>query len=375
MIRAMGPGPTCAIAGKHETRTPTSLSSMFVMTEERLDHRGPAIRKALKTLVKECVWAALNRHTPRRTPIWIFGSRRSGSTLLMQVIAANRGVKYSDQALSVLSLSSYDVCLVPDFENGLFLELYPSLEQQLRSYFGAIMEGRHHVNEQWRPWARDFHFVSDRIVFKLLDGQILADWFEQEMGGDAIYLVRHPLSQVSSTLRNGWGCRHHTYLRTPSFTDKYLSASALQTCLKIEEAGSLLEQHVLTWCCENVHLIKQIDARPERAFISYEDIVLRPEEIIEALSNAYGLTDVKRMHAAANTVSISSRGRNTTEETRRGIVTGDREAVVSRWRRHFSPEEERKAFEILGLFDLDLYRFGEDVAVRPSRLPLPTCVN
>jgi hypothetical protein len=337
-----------------------------------MSHTGKAIRRGLKSALRAAIWGILNKHVPSGKPdIWVFGSRRSGTTLLMQIIAANPGVKFANQPMSLLSSSEYDIALVPSFENGLFLEFYPELGEQLEGFFGAIRAGKHHVNEQWRPWYPDFQFRSDRIVFKMTDGQLLADWFERTFGGATIFLVRHPLSQSASTIRNKWGYRHRNYLRTPSFTERYLAPPALRRCLEIEATGSLVEQHVLTWCCENVSLIKQLDHCPQRGFISYEDLAIRPSDVVEGLHQAYDLPDVDAMSRAAGRVSLSARGKNTTQTTRDAIKEGDRSALISRWRKQLSPDDETAAFRVLDLFEIDLYGPGSDTPKRPMRFPKP----
>ncbi len=55
------------------------------------------LRSAFALFLKELVWRYAIRFKPAKRPICLYASRRSGSTLLMEVIGANRGVMFSDQ--------------------------------------------------------------------------------------------------------------------------------------------------------------------------------------------------------------------------------------------------------------------------------------
>ena len=69
-------------------------------------------------LVKELIWRYLIQLKPTKRPIFLYASRRSGSTLLMEVICANRGVMFSDQPFGLYTASSATINRLPVFPGG-----------------------------------------------------------------------------------------------------------------------------------------------------------------------------------------------------------------------------------------------------------------
>lgn len=325
-----------------------------------------AVRQGLKILVQHACWA-LNRHRPSGKPdIWVYGCRRSGTTLLMQMIARNPGVKFCFEPTKALADANHEVVL-RSFTDCLAL-VYPQTEQRIRDRLEAIISGRSHMSEQWKFWAPDFHFRSDRIVFKIINSMELIGWLEATFNVQTLYIIRHPLSQAVSLMYLGWGERYSPYLASDAYIGEFLSPSGRMACQKVHESGSELEKQVLTWCCENAPLLRDLQRHPSRGFLSYESLVMDREGVVGAMSHAYDLPNVDGMLAAAGRVSRSSDWRSA-EDTKAAIIKGERQRLISAWRSHVSAEDEARAMSLLEHFGIDLYEVGNNLATRPPRWP------
>jgi glycosyltransferase involved in cell wall biosynthesis len=319
-----------------------------------MNHTARALELQTRWMIKTIAWS-MNRHRPsEKKDIWIFGSRRSGSTLLMQVIAVNPGIKFCNQPLAIRSAGQYDLKLLETLENGPIVELSPEGKEQVELYLREIISGRLHLNEAWNPLSNEFKFSSDRIVFKATDAFALADWIEDSLHANVVALVRHPLAQAWSSMKAGWGPRYLPYLRSPRFVERHLTRDALGACNRIHEDGSILERHVLTWCVENVGLLRSERRRNRRAFIPYEEFIRNTDSAIESLSQAYGLPSISQMARAARTPSLSTRLSDA--KSRNAIKQGKKLELLINWREHISSNEAQTAIDVLKLFDIDLYR-------------------
>lgn len=325
-----------------------------------------AMKLHARLLLRDAIWHFANRHRQGSRPnIAIFGSRRSGSTLLMQVIASNRGLKSVDQPCSVFSASAHQVRQLPIRDCGQMHHLNEQEKEILRAYFTAIVAGDLHVNEPWRFWARDFWWRSDRIVFKLTDAHGAATWLTETFGWQPVILLRHPLSQALSVMNlnlkkdpGGWHSRAPGFFRSDAYCRSYLDDRQVARCHDVWARGTDLDRHVLGWVLENLPLLRIMETHFEWSFVSYEAMVLEPEAVVQALAEALGLEAEATMLARIGERSRSVR-RLSQEDRQRAIREGDREALLRSWRR-LPADDEARSFALLEAFGIDLYRAGED---------------
>lgn len=332
-----------------------------------MGHQLDAMRLHARLLLRDTIWWLANRHRQGSRPnIAVFGSRRSGSTLLMQVIASNRGIKSVDQPCSVFSASAHQLRQLPIRDCGQLHHPNAQEQEMLHAYFGAITHGDLHVNEPWRFWSRDFHWRSDRIVFKLTDAHGAATWLTDSFGWQPVVLLRHPLSQSLSVMSlnlqkdpGGWHSRAPGFFRSEEYGRAYLDERQLARCHDVWDRGSDLDRHVLGWILENLPLLRAMETRPDWPFVSYEAMVLEPEAVIGALARALDLEAEDRMLAGIAEQSRSVR-RLSQADRQKAIRERDRGALLGSWRRRVSAEDERRCFDLVEAFGIDLYRAGED---------------
>lgn len=332
--------------------------------------RAPGRRDAdavvyeLKATVKEAIRYLANHHRPGvKRDIMLFATRRGGSTWLMEIIAANRGVKYLDQPLSIMTdnLTAAQFRRLPKFEAGELVHLAGADERRVEDVVSRLLSGQLTFNAPTRFWRRGFHVRTDRVVLKIVAAKAVIDWLDQHFDVDVVYLTRHPIPQALSCIRNGWTLTTSAYLQNPWFAEHHLG-DRLGTCQDISASGSPLEQFTLNWALENLVPLRLLPQRPNWLHVSYEECVLQPEVTLERAVTALQLEDVDAMRRVMRKPSWSSG--ISTAETRRRIGAGDPEFMIGRWKRSVTDEEERAALRILEVLGIDLYRPG-------SLLPTP----
>lgn len=184
--------------------------------------RNSSLKKLLRELAREVIWHGLNRHRPGSKPaIALVGSRRSGSTLLMQMIAQNRGLKSVNQPFSLFVATSSQMSVMPFPYGGIFVSPPPDERAKLLAYIDAIVQGRIHVQEPNNPFDPEFKFRSDRIILKTTAAHFIEDVLA-EAGCQLVRYLRHPVAQSISCSRNGWGDKLGYFAGSHAFRTGYL---------------------------------------------------------------------------------------------------------------------------------------------------------
>jgi len=328
------------------------------------------LRRELRALVKEAIWFATTRHVPgTKRDICLFCTRRGGSTMVMEAIAANRGVKFLDQPVEATTetLTASQARLMPKVDSGELVSLDDELEARLRRLLDGIFDGSLPINAPWRFWQRSFDFRTDRLVLKIVGAKALIDWFDRSYDLDIAYVTRHPIPQSLSCIRNGWSLTARAYLRDHAFVSAHLDAATEAWCWDVLRSGSPLDRFVLNWALENLVPLRLLPDRSHWTYISYEATVLDPEAVLVRLADALDLDDVDAMRRS---IARPSRSSGLSTDDRRGLIeAGDRPALLASWRRHVEAGDERRAMAALDRLGLDLYRPGEDLPTILERAP------
>lgn len=325
-----------------------------------------------RQFAKQIIWEIGNTHTSSTLPnIALVGSRRSGSTLLMQVIGQSPGVKWVNQPFSHYVASAHQMQFVPWPAGGLFVHPTAHEVAQIHRYLEAIFGGSLHVQEPWRFWLRDFHFRSNRIVMKLTEEHYLVPIF-RKLGCRIVRYFRHPIPQALSCLRNQWGDKVDHFAKSGAFLEEVLTAEQRSFFQSTSRSGTPLQRYVLGWACENLPLF-QSNATDELT-VFYERIVLEPDTVLLALVQFCELADTGRMRQVLTRASASVRGlsESSTEEA---IRRGDTSEVVARWQRLLSVEDIAAVQRVLDRFPGCPYRASEPMPVTAPRPLADTAVG
>jgi hypothetical protein len=312
------------------------------------------VREAAAQAIKELIWRLAIRIDPAKPPIFLYASRRSGSTLLMEAIGTNRGVLYSDQPFCIYKASEAQLELLPIFPAGQFAAPDTAEESAIMDYTSQLLSGSLRVNWPWRVASPEFHFRNNRLCLKITDAKSLIDWFDTKFELSTVVMTRHPIAQAVSVAAIGWMPTGKGLLRNPGYVKRWLNHELTSYSRRIYQEGSELEQRVLDWSLENIPMLSQLKDNPHWFFLTYEDLVEHPLETVEALGGALDLPDKSRMIKRLAQPSSSMKRLST--ETRRQLVYAQEPAkMLDSWRLNVTDREVKACFEVLERFGLDLY--------------------
>jgi hypothetical protein len=178
-----------------------------------------------------------------------------------------------------------------------------------------------------------------------------------------LYLLRHPIAQAASVLKAGWPAMNRAFLEHPTFPKRHLTPSQCRHCEKVAANGSQLEQHVLSWCLDNLLPLRELaTGKDSWLVLTYEDCVAHPEQVIDLLSQTLKVDNPRFMQRQFAKASGTAR------ITNRRNARVFREAQLTKWTRQFSVGEITAAFDILSVLDIDAYNASSLMATDAYRL-------
>jgi hypothetical protein len=311
------------------------------------------VRSACAQLIKELVWSGV-RFRPTRKPICLYASRRSGSTLLMQMISANRGVMFSDQPMGLYSISTANVNRLVVFAYSQIACPDDDEAAILRNYFQGLLDGRIRANNPWKFWSRDFHFFNNRICLKITDAKAMIDWFDQQFDLHTVVLTRHPVAQALSVASNRWLTTGKGLLKNTGFVEQWLTTDLESLCWDLYRHGTELEGRIVDWALENVVPLKLLPGRPNWLFVSYEDLIVHTRVVVDYLAGQLQLDDRQAMLKQIAQPSRSVK-QTSNAELQRSSQERNQERLIDGWRAKIGTDELRACFRILERFGIDLY--------------------
>lgn len=309
---------------------------------------------AAKSFGKELLWYLTCTHEQGPEPnILLFATRRGGSTFVMELIAANKGVRSIDQPFEMSSKfsSAAQIAEMPLFEDGQLTSLDERSASRLGSLTERIFAGDVVINAPTRVWRRDVELRSNRLVLKVLDAKPLIGWFADSVPCDIVYLTRHPIPLSISCIRNDWTLTAAAYLRDERFVEANLTDNALALAHDTMSSGTELQRFIVNWALENVAPMRLLPDRADWLHVRYEDCITDPAGVLDTVAARLRLTDRSRMLATLRRPSVSS-GRST-KSTRGLIEKGDAAAAVTRWRRDVDGDTEAWCDRLLETFGID----------------------
>lgn|GEM_PF-719928 len=291
----------------------------------------------------------LNVHRPGSLPnVFVFSLPRSGSTWLMELVWSQPGFKHCNEPTDLRHPLVRKHLGINEWH-----DLYQATDRdQLRHYFEGFCEGRLGFLNP-RPFYRYYRPYTNRIVFKIIHGcEDRLNWFADQFDGRVVYLVRHPIAVSLS--REGFPTLQ---AMLSSNYRQHFSDAQLRYADAIAASGSKLEQGVLSWCLQTAMPLRQ--QRGDWVVVSYEQLILEPEPVIQELQRKLVLPKPQRM---LEQLMTPSRSTWKSDGSTRQMLDGDQPAraqrLVEKWRDHVSPSEERRLMEILERFEIDVYTTG-----------------
>lgn len=295
-----------------------------------------------------------------RPDVFIFGSARSGSTLMHEMITSQPGFK----PIKVPFDLRYPPIAQYMREHGVndWADYYEERATPvIEEYIKSIQSGKTHISDPY--FFNNYNrWISRRIVFKLLHAcEDRIQWFEDTFQGKIVYLLRHPIPV-------GFSRRQIPRLQTfvDSRFSRFFTKAQLAYAQGIIDNGSDMQKAVVDWAFQNSVSLRK--AGDDWTIITYEQLVLNPEPIVDALCNNLSLSKPDDMMARLTSPSYSSKwSDDATNKVLNSLKADENNGVgdehkqwliYDKWKEKVSDEEEQQLMDILDVFELDFYKIG-----------------
>jgi len=300
--------------------------------------------------LKNTAKSLLRVHWPSKEPnVFIFSVPRSGSTWLTELVWTQPGFQAVGEPLNLRNPLVRRHLGIDDW-----FTLYRSdSEDKLRRYFASLCGGG------FRFLTYTFHnyrWLTRRLVFKVLHGaEDHSRWLGECCNGRVVLLIRHP---IPVTLSRQVLPRLHAFI--DSDYRRHFSHEQCVLAEKISDHGSNMERGTLSWCLQNAVLLRELDNNKNLIAVTYEQLVLEPMPVIRFLSAELQLPKPDRIVTRLSTPSsVVHKSDPYTQALLQQGLTDARMELVTKWRRHVSLDEERRVIDILRVFGIDVYQFGQ----------------
>jgi len=314
-----------------------------------------------------------------RNPVLVFGSGRSGTTWVQDVLAEANTYDTVFEPLhpdAVRGVREYaNLYLVPGDSNPAlrsFLEktiagnlhsiwtrlrarpdrLLPPL-QIIFSKEGAGRTKAEYVRT-WQRWRQYQKIRQQPKVIKFIRANLLIEWILQEFDCKACYVDRHPCAVLSSVVQrhgNEWELAVMQKLLHRYLTQDNLVGSRLVNKVDfLNSLDSMAGIHTAIWCIENAHIIAS-DMHDGLALACYEHLIVRKNSAWPELVHQLGLTNVPGPDLLSRP---SQQARYSMDEHTSAIEQ------VSTWETKLDASDKTEVQRVLDVFEVDFYS-TEDV--------------
>lgn len=319
------------------------LGSWSNLNKEKL-----SVKETIKSIGKSflgrlCIYKIAQR------PIFIFSTRRGGSTLLMNMIYSQPGVDYINQPLDLWQYHPHFDRL-PHPRLSKFITLEKIEEQLLRNFFNDLLSGQIRLRNQWNVCDPCFNFYVDRLTIKICNAHDLIEWFAENFEIDIIYLIRHPIPVSLSIIKREWRNAAFAYLENTRFREDHLDSAIQRFARDLLAHGTTLQKYVLEWCLENLYPMK-VFRQQGWLTLAYEEVILRPGKVSELICSLFDLPDLEPMR---NT--ILSPSRTTLPDSKHLIQAKGPSHLVKRWLKQVDLKDIGNIDKVLEAFGVEIYK-------------------
>ena len=365
------PPSRTAMSEDRHSKPPASdgrTGSIPVPTNVAIPETGPA--RFLRYFIRRCVQepqllldGALAIGTPRVTyldlaggpskSVIIFSSRRSGSTLLGEVL-----VQHDRQRFMFEPFWNAAVGEARDFEPGRF-EDPESDDPELNRLLATVLSGM----------VRNLH-VDRYNTVRLPRGRVIKDVRATNLAPylaahfpevPLILLLRHPLATAHSAVGLGWMDDLETFLQQEELITGPFSEQAPLIESVTAREHHMVVRFVLQWCLEN-YLPLHMLSRSSTHVIFFEDLMRSGEAELERLARFLRRRSPDLWSSWRPDAALLSRPSASSRRRENGWPS--QEQLRSGWRDAIAPAQLERSLEILEAFGLDrLFGAGPDPLV------------
>ena len=305
---------------------------------------------AIRALVKRTLGHLPRASAVMKRPILISSTRRSGSTLLLEMVCTQPGVTYSDQPLDPWGYNAHRSRL-PVMPYGVFAGNDPAEVDAVLDYLEDIGHMRLRRRTQWRIYSPEFKWVVDRIAIKELNAKAILPAIAERDAFDIVFLLRHPVPTALSILARGWASTAPAYLKSEWFREEVLGAERARACDDVWQTAEPLGRFVLEWGLDNY---VPLHTPGSWLTLTYEELVAQPDAMSSLLATRLGLSDAASMAEDARTPSRTALRGSAVDVKRRGAA-----ARVDDWTARVRKEDAIRAMHVVtDVLGIDAYEAG-----------------
>lgn len=302
-------------------------------------------------MLKRFIKSHSNIHFPSKgNTVFIYATPRGGSTWFTEMIWSQSGYKCINEPFNIRNKSIRKSLKVSSF-TGLYEK---SAESKIISYIRDLRNNKiRFLNSS--PLRRNYRLLTQSIVFKVIHLNLIdLGWLVSNFNSKVILVLRHPIPVAMSRevfplleafaeceLRNNFSPQQNKFID------------------KVRTTGTHLEKGVTAWCIHNQGAIKSL----ENNFlaVTYEQAVAEPHKVTQALCKYLDLTNEKEMLKQSFRASAVKR-KSTREKQELLEAKENRLLLINNWRTKISRVEEERLLSILSLFEINIYKMGQDYA-------------
>jgi hypothetical protein len=327
----------------------------------RREIQGPWVLAAREALFRA---ACRHRQGPKNN-IFLYCMPRSGSTWILNTVAAHPGCRYVGRPFMTLLRSRWRR-RVPDLAESAgsgrgheffqFIHFEGDAERRFLACARSVAQARWAIYPTMHFRAPYFHRRTDRVIFQVHALCPLIELCDRALPIDTVILLRHPITNALSLLDRHWNDESQDFLRHDWFRRTCLTRCQRRYADRVARRGSPLERHVLDWCLRWLIPMRAWESgqHPGWLTLTYEQTVLEPDTVVDLLSSRLDLPCTDPMRAQVRRPSRTVSGATANR-------LGDRHYLLSRWRKRLSADEIERAMEIPRVFDLTMYSAGDDL--------------
>jgi hypothetical protein len=269
-----------------------------------------------------------------RNTVFLAGVGRGGTTWVSDIINYDNEYRYifepfhPDRVKAVRSFR-HKQYIRPDNQDGKYLK--PAWN---------ILSGK--IRSTWTDRFFKGRFVYERRLVKDIRMNLALYWLHENFPEmPIVLLLRHPCAVAASRLELGWkGSLAGTYLSQRELVEDFLEPFERE--IRAAEDTDF-DRYVFGWCIENYVPLRQFKPGGLQV-VFYENFCETPREEVAKTFAFLGRKFDESVFEAMSRPSPLARKES-------AVLLGER--PVDSWRKRVTPEQARRALEILSLFGLE----------------------
>ncbi|MFK7921325.1 MAG: sulfotransferase domain-containing protein [Bacteroidia bacterium] len=285
--------------------------------------------------------------------ILLLSSMRSGSTWLMEVLSREPKLNYINEPNGVRFVSRSSIKEIIDdpqiYADDVLFSVPDRLKDKIAAYFTVPKLSR--LSSPYNVFRKNYHLFVNRRVLKVNDFNPCID-FVLNLGFQNLYLLRHPVPTILSTVRTQIAYQTDAYLNSTAYREKYLNDEQYNAALAIKENGQPHQLRALCWALSHLPLWRYFEQNGKDhncLLITYEELQMDSNFMINKLAKYLNL---KATDALLSGLAVPSAS---TSDERVSSASFSGQSKIVEW---MKPENEaviKDCFEIIDLFGVEFY--------------------